>query len=206
MDDGHLVGFPEAHTHADDAPSIRGIDGSHPTMRYHERAARVTLSAFASIRPVSAKRRLPVLQSPGGGDSAGEPERAAWQWVSFGAGAIFVAWLPLSAIGLALAARMARHWQLDDPAQLVRAGIAIATIYALAIAIGAFAGGFIVGRWGNANVGALQAALAGLVAATVATVLSGVSFGFAPRSLLVVVVAAPMSALGGALGRRARTP
>jgi hypothetical protein len=129
-----------------------------------------------------------------------------WQWVSFGAGAIFVAWLPLSAIGLALAARVSSRWTLDDPVQLARAGIAIGAIYALAIALGALGGGFIVGRWGKAGVGALQAALAGLVAATIATVLSCVSFGFTPRSLLVVVVAVPMAALGGTLGRRGRPP
>jgi hypothetical protein len=153
---------------------------------------------------VSGKRRLPVVQSPGGGDSADEPERAAWQWVGFGAGAIFVAWLPLSAAALALAARVSSHFDLDDNASLVRAGVAIGAIYTVAIALGALSGGFVIGRWGS-GVSVRQAALAGLAAATVATALSYASFGFAPRSLLVAVVAVPMAALGGTLGRRGRT-
>jgi hypothetical protein len=151
---------------------------------------------------VSGKRRLPVVQSPVG-DSADEPERAPWQWVGFGAGAIFVAWLPLSATALALAARVSSHFDLDDPAELARAGIAIGVIYALSIALGALGGGFVVGRWGG-GVGVRHAGLAGLVAATVAVALSFASFGFAPRSFLVAVVAVPMAALGGALGRRGR--
>jgi hypothetical protein len=158
------------------------------------------------IRRVSGKRRLPVVQSPGGGDGADEPERAAWQWVGFGAGTIFVAWLPLSATALALAARISPHWDLGDQPQLARAGIAISAIYALAIAAGALGGGFVTGRWGGGRVGVREAALAGLTAAIIAAALSSVSFGFAPRSFLVAVVAVPMAALGGTLGRRGRRP
>jgi len=155
------------------------------------------------IRGVSGKRRLPVVQTPGS-DAADEPERAPWQWVGFGAGAIFVAWLPLSAMAMALAARIARRWDLQDQAQLARAGIALGAIYGLAIALGALGGGFVTGRWGGGGVGVKEAALAGLAAAVVATVLSCVSFGFAPSSFLVAVVAVPLAALGGVLGRRGR--
>lgn len=154
---------------------------------------------------MSGKRRLPVVQSPGGGDSSDEPERAPWQWVAFGAGAIFVAWLPLSAIALALAARVSSRFDLDDSAQLARASVAIGVIYSVAIALGAVGGGFLVGRWGS-RVGVRHAALAGMVAAIVAIALSCVSSGFAARSLLVAVVAVPMASAGGRLGRRARTP
>jgi hypothetical protein len=49
-----------------------------------------------------------------------------------------------------------------------------------------------------------EAALAGLVAAVVATLISWVSFGLAPATIVVVTVATPMAALGGTLGRRRR--
>jgi len=174
-------------------------------LRYHEPAARVTLPPRGSIRRVSGKRRLPVVQAQGGDGSAGDPPRAPWQWVGFGAGAIFVAWLPLSASALAIAVRISRRWDLGDGEQLARAGVAIGATYALAISLGALGGGFLVGRWGGPRVGTRQAALAGLAAALVATALSFASSGFAPQFFLVAVVATPMAALGGALGLRGRT-
>jgi len=172
-------------------------------MRYHASAARVT-SRAGYHRRVSGKRRLPILQSPGGAGHDDAPERAAWQWVGFGAGTIFVAWLPLSAVALALASRVVQKWDLDDHAQLARAGIAIGILYTLAIALGAIGGGFIVGRWGGSGVGVAHAAMSGVAAAVIATALSSASFGFTPRSLLVAVVAVPTAAIGGALGRRRR--
>jgi hypothetical protein len=153
---------------------------------------------------VSGKRRLPIVSSPGTAD-ADEPERATWQWVAFGAGAIFTAWLPLSATALALASRLARSSDMRDETQLARAGIGIAALYALAIALGAFGGGFVLGRWAGGAAGARQAAAAGFVAAFGATALSFASIGVDARTLLVFAVAIPMSALGGALGRTLRT-
>jgi hypothetical protein len=124
--------------------------------------------------------------------------------VGFGAAAIIVAWLPLSATALALAARLSHDLDLSDRAQLARTGLAIGAVYAFAIALGALGGGFVTARWGGPGVAVREAALAGLAAAIVATVLSFASFGFAPRSWLVAVVAVPMAALGGVLGRRGR--
>src|SRR5258708_13511948 len=57
------------------------------------------------VTSVQSKRRLPVLQSTAEEDP-GDPHRPPWQWVVFGALAIFVVWLPLSAIA-AVATRSA---------------------------------------------------------------------------------------------------
>jgi hypothetical protein len=203
VNDPHQVRLAEAHAQANDTSGIRGIDRSHRTCattsrRLASRRHRVI------IRRVSRKRRLPVVQSPQGGDATDELVRSPWQWVGFGAGAIFVAWLPLSAAALALAARISRRWDVGDEPQLARAGLAIGAIYTVAIALGAICGGFLTGRWGGAGVGVREATLAGLTAAAVATALSFASFGFAPRSFLVAVVAVPMAALGGKLGKRGR--
>jgi hypothetical protein len=173
-------------------------------MRYHEGEAR-SLSRRGTIGHVTGKRRLPVVQLPDGRDSTDESDRPAWQWVCFGAGAIFVAWLPLSAIAFALASRVAQTADPEDRARLLRDGIAIGMTYASAIALGALGGGFIVGRWAGGGVGTRHAALSGLAAAGVAMALSCASFGFAPRSLLVAVVTVPAATLGGVLGRRGRS-
>jgi hypothetical protein len=143
------------------------------------------------------KRRLPVLNSP---SAEAEEPRRPWQWVGFGALAIFTTWIPLAALAGAAATRLApADGQASGPAALVTVAV-----YAAALAVGAGLGGFLVGRWGSAQVGAREAALAGLGAAAVAAGISWVSFGPSPGSLLVAVLAAPVAALGGRLGTRAR--
>jgi hypothetical protein len=147
---------------------------------------------------VDGKRRLPVLR-PDGDD---EPVRSPWQWVGFGAAAIFVAWLPLSALAVKVAARagLGEQGSVDH----ARSGALVVASFCAALALGAILGGFLVGRWGGPGVGVREAALAGLVAAVVATMVSWVSFGPAPATLVVIAVAAPMAALGGTLGLRQR--
>ena len=44
---------------------------------------------------MESKRRLPVLKTPAE-EGADEPPRPPWQWVGFGAVAIFVVWTPLA--------------------------------------------------------------------------------------------------------------
>jgi hypothetical protein len=152
---------------------------------------------------MDSKRRLPVLKAPQA-DAPEEEPRPPWQWVGFGAVAIFVAWLPLSLLAGALAARLASAAEGGTHDELVRAAIAIRVAYAIELALGAIGGGFVVGRWGAAGVGAREAALAGLAAALVAVGVSWASFGVSAGSLLIVVVAVPMAALGGWLGMRRR--
>jgi hypothetical protein len=109
--------------------------------------------------------------------------------VGFGALAIVVVWLPLAALALALAGpRLER--------------VAVASIGAVVAA--AFAGGFLVGKWGGPRAGVREAALAGAAAGLGGVVLSWVSFGIALGSAAVVVIATPAAAIGGTLGVRRR--
>jgi hypothetical protein len=150
----------------------------------------------------SPKRRLPVLNSPSAEPDEAESRRP-WQWVGFGALAIFTVWIPLAALAGALAAHLPVHDDAGGPSR-VAAGIAVVGVYAVALGLGAGLGGFLVGRWGAAGVGAREAALAGLGAAVVAVSVTWLSFGPSSGALLVAAVAAPMAALGGRVGLRAR--
>ena len=151
-----------------------------------------------------AKRRLPVIQSASGAED-GDPPRQPWQWVGFGALAIVTAWLPASALAGAIATRIAlRAGEGQETTRIVAAGLAIAATYAVALAAGAMAGGYMVGRWGASGAGVREAALAGLAAAAVAAVASWASLGLSPGVIAVALVAAPAAALGGRLGLRRR--
>jgi hypothetical protein len=145
------------------------------------------------------KRRLPLLKSSGGAPEGADadPVRPPWQWVGFGALAIFVVWVPLAWLSSLAAIRLGQLAQ--GPALAVYVFLASSA----GLAIAALAGGYLVGRWGTAGVGVREAALAGLAAALVATLLawgSGVSAG----ALATVAIAVPPAALGGSLGLRRR--
>ena len=147
------------------------------------------------------KRRLPVLQSAPPDDDA--PPRRAWQWVVFGALAVFTAWIPLAALGTVSAAAFGR-WASpveESPEPTFAAEVGATVIFAVALGIGAALGGLLLGRWGPRGVGVREAALAGLLAALVACAVTWLSFGVSPSSvLLVALVAVPAAALGGRLG------
>ena len=145
------------------------------------------------------KRRLPVLQAPA---DSGEPPRPAWQWVGFGAVAIFATWVPLSALVAAVAARWLTR--AFDESALRRAALVTAVFYASELAAGALAGGYLVGRWGPAGVGKRQAALGGAAAAAVLVAATWVSSGPSIGMLLVALLTPWMSSIGGSLGLRAR--
>lgn len=142
-------------------------------------------------------------QPPAAGDA--DESRPPWHWVGFGAVAIFTAWLPLAAVAGALARRVATA-QVGDEGQLAGAGASIVAMHAAALAMGSFAGGFVVGRWGGEGVGVREAALSGAAAALAAVGVAWASSGFSPGSLFVVAVAVPFAALGGLRGLRARRP
>jgi tryptophan-rich sensory protein len=152
-----------------------------------------------------AKRRLPLLQpnTDGGSD---DPVRPVWQWVVFGAAAIFVAWVPLSALVGAVAARI--FSRASDPVALGRAALMTTIAYALELAVGALSGGYLIGRWGPGTARVRVAALAGLAAAAglaVAAIASGASLSGGTIGLVFVALWSPLTAaLGGLLGLRRR--
>jgi hypothetical protein len=144
---------------------------------------------------VQPKRRLPVLKD--GGASSDEPERTPWQWVGFGALAIFAVWVPLAWLSTLAAVRVA-------PDGSAGALAARSLVLAVGLAVSAVAGGYLVGRWGTAGVGVREAALAGFVAALVAIALAWLTIGVSAGALATLAVAVPPAALGGYLGRRRR--
>ena len=174
--------------------------------RYHDRAAPVTAGANLCVIAMDSKqppkRRLPVLNSPSAEENEAD-RRPPWQWVGFGALAIFTVWVPLAALAASAAARMSAgaDARANAPALL---GLAVVALYVAALALGAALGGFLVGRWGATGVGVREAALAGLGAAVVAGAVTWVSVGPSLGALLVAGVALPMAALGGRAGLRRR--
>ncbi len=144
---------------------------------------------------METKRRLPVLKLPSddGGDEA--TARPPWQWVGFGALAIFVVWLPLAFLAAWIASRM------DSSGA---SPVAAVVVLAAGLALAALAGGFLVGRWGASGVGVREAALAGLASAIIASALAFGAPGSLWGALATVVVAVPFAAVGGKLGLRRR--
>jgi hypothetical protein len=146
------------------------------------------------------KRRLPLLKEPGGDEA--EVPRAPWQWVAFGALAIVVVWVPLAWLSVLGAARVGAG--ASGAAQSAAVVVERTLVLAAGLATAAFAGGYLVGRWGHAGAGVREAALAGLVAALAATLLAWITLGVSLGSLATVVIAVPTAALGGRIGRRRR--
>ena len=159
------------------------------------------LLGSAALRVETPKRRLPVLQSAPADDDA--PARRPWQWIVFGALAVFTAWIPLAALGTVAAAAFGR-WAspaAESPEPTFAAEVGATVIFAVSLGIGGALGGLLVGRWGPPGVGVREAALAGLLATLVACGVTWVSFGVSPSSVvLVALVAVPSAALGGRLG------
>jgi hypothetical protein len=155
---------------------------------------------------VDGKRRLPLLQAPaapGGEGSEEDVRRPAWQWVGFGAVAVLTAWLPLSALVGLLGSKLAAGSEAD-PARVARAGAAIVGLHVVALALAAFAGGFVVGRWGGSGVGVRTAGLAGLVAGLVAIAIAWAASGVSPWAFSIVAISLPAAAAGGWRGVAAR--
>lgn len=180
----------------------------------------------AKLVVVAERRRLPVLNNPPsnkdaeGEEPEGEDEaRPPWHWVGFGTVAIFSAWLPLAyvagaasrkvmtsrfgedaskdAIDLALAAMSA-----GERARLM-ATVALPGIFGLAIA--AFGGGFVVGRFGPGT-GPREAAMSGAVTAFIASAMawSGVTSSSIVAALVTFAIAIGFAAWGGRFGSRSR--
>jgi MFS family permease len=166
---------------------------------------------------VSGKRRLPVLKAAPDDETGDEP-RPAWHWVGFGTCAIFAAWLPLTMLANAvvariLAARIDTSGSFEDSQAALAAlpsgertklTICVWLVYATALAIGAFFGGLLIGRWGSDKVGVREAAIAGVATTIVVFVLSWAQVGFSLATLASAVIAAPMAAWGGRVGLQRR--
>jgi hypothetical protein len=139
-----------------------------------------------------------VLQNVDPGDE-GAP-RPPWQWVGFGALAIVTAWVPLAALGTALAEPLAER--AEDSAAAVL--LVFVAAYAAVLGLGAAMGGYLVGRWGARGVGLREAALAGVLAAIVAVGVTWSAFGPSAGALLVIPLATALAAAGGRWGLRSR--
>jgi hypothetical protein len=144
-----------------------------------------------AAREVDTKRRLPVLEAAPEDADAGATARPPWQWVGFGALAIFVVWLPLAFLSA---------WIASSLTASGASPVATVLVLAAGLAMASLAGGFLVGRWGAAGVGVREAALAGLASAIISSALAFGAPGAAWGALTTVVVAVPFAALGGKLG------
>jgi tRNA-(ms[2]io[6]A)-hydroxylase len=159
------------------------------------------------------KRRLPILNPQGHEEE--EKARPPWQWIGFGTVAIFAAWLPLAYLAELVRRRVTFAWLGDAatpedaaralaalaPADRAKLGLTVFLLHGGGLAIAAFAGGYLVGRFGSAA-GAREAALAGLTAALIASILGWSGISWVP--LVTIGVAALFGWLGGRRGVRAR--
>jgi hypothetical protein len=131
---------------------------------------------------MAEKRRLPVLQSSGAGES--DEPRPPWQWVGFGVVLDFAAWLPLAYVAELLKAHLAPS-------------IAGALLFAVVpLAAGSFGGGFVVGRFGD-RVGARVGAFAG---GSTGLATGGLSW----TPFVAVALLGLFGGLGGRFGARGR--
>ena len=167
---------------------------------------------------MAERRRLPVLQEkepePSPPDDDDE-KRPPWHWVGFGTVAIFAAWLPLSYVagwfvrrgvgpyvgGATTPEEMAAKIEALDGDQRVRLALIQMLPHVLALALGAFAGGFLVGRFGP---GVREATMAGAMTAIIAMTLAGAQTGFSPASLVALLIGVAFAWLGGRSGVRSK--
>ena len=172
---------------------------------------------------MAERRRLPVVQEPRPAEPPeGEDEaRPPWHWIGFGVVAIFAAWLPLAAAAAALARRayegtfgsgageaeVARTLAAMTAGERVRFTLSQAVPQAAALALAAFAGGYLVGRFGRGT-RPREAAIAGAGTALMATALTirGLQLGLATLVTVLVTfaLATGFAALGGRSGVRHR--
>lgn len=176
---------------------------------------------------MAERRRLPVLSNdpPRAAEpEAGDDARPPWHWVGFGTVAIFAGWLPLAYVAGALSARvMAARFGADASKEAIdlalsamtsgerarlMATVALPSILGLALA--AFGGGVIVGRFGSGVRPARVAAMSGAVTALIATAIAWAGFTVATlvAGAVTIGVAVGFAAWGGSLGasRRAAPP
>ncbi len=171
---------------------------------------------------MAERRRLPVIQnepkeSPG--EEENEEPRPPWHWVGFGTVAILAVWLALAYVAGAVARSImqsrfgkdASEEQIQiamaamDANERARLMATIAIPNVLALALAAFAGGFIVGRFGTGT-GPREAARAGAVVACIVSIVAWRGVTAASIIALVVILAVAMgfAAWGGKFGASKR--
>lgn len=178
---------------------------------------------------MAERRRLPVVQnaSPPSSGEVDVEARPPWHWVGFGTVAIFAAWLPLAYVGGAISARvMAARFGPDASKEAIDLALAamtaderarLSTMVALptylGLAIAAFAGGAIVGRFGGRGPSAAAhpariAAAAGALTACVAVAIAwrGLTVASVAGAVITLAVAAGFAAWGGSVGAGKRRP
>lgn len=175
------------------------------------------------------KKRLPVLNArpsagaSGGGSAPDEDDggpRPGWHWAGFGAVAIFTAWLPLAyaaqwfvlrfvlarfGVSQVTAGELAALVQTLGPEARVSLGIQMFAPHAVALALAAFAGGFVVGRFGK-GAGPREAAVSGVVTSLVAAGLTCSASGASAVPLVTMLFTVPAAAAGAFVGRRSTRP
>ncbi len=174
---------------------------------------------------MAERRHLPVIKDPPPEKNKAEEDddeaRPPWQWVGFGVVAIFAAWLPLAAAAGALARRaseamfppgateadVARTLAAMSTGERMRFTASQALPQVLALALAAFAGGFLVGRFGQGT-RPREAALAGGATTLMATLLTirGLELGWVAALTIAVTAALAIgfAAWGGRVGNRRR--
>jgi hypothetical protein len=171
---------------------------------------------------VAERRRLPVLNRPA--EPAREPEteeeaRPPLHWVGFGTVAIFAAWLPLTYAAGAVSSRVMEGrfgkdaskdaitlaLQAMDAGERARLMAIVALPGLAALAIAAFGGGFVVGRFGD-RTGTREAALAGGIAAVIASLMAwaGPTASALVAATVTMLVAVGFAAWGGRTGSKRR--
>lgn len=166
---------------------------------------------------MAERRRLPVLSNTP--PQPAEEPRPPWHWVGFGAVAIIAAWLPLAYVGAGVSARvMASRFGAGasqeaielalgamSAAERARLMALVALPSVLGLAVAAFGGGFVVGRFGERTT-AREAALSGVVVALVACAMAwaGPTWGALLGALVMLAVASGFAAWGGRLGASGR--
>ncbi|MBX3206808.1 MAG: hypothetical protein KF764_17190 [Labilithrix sp.] len=172
------------------------------------------------------RRHLPVLSNdpppaaPSGDDDEARPP---WHWVGFGTVAIFAGWLPLAYVAGAVSARvMASRFGADASRDAIDLALAamtsgeraslmatVALPSILGLALAAFGGGVIVGRFGSGSRPARVAALSGAVTALVASAIAwgGLTTATLVAAVVTFAVAVGFAAWGGRFGasRRVRS-
>lgn len=133
------------------------------------------------------KRRLPVLGNQGPNDPGELPEeRSPAAWVMLGVLAVFTVLVPLAMIVMAIAKGA------PSPGFFVVASV-------LCVGLSAYAGGYLVGRFGNAGPfgGAVSGALAGLLMWALSRAALGV---------VIVPLTAAFAHFGARAGKNGRKP
>jgi len=164
-------------------------------------------------KSVAEKRRLPVLNAPQQPSESSGEARPAWHWVGFGVVIIFSAWLPLAYVAEFVKGRVIAAFlgpaESEDQVRLalaalssgdrMRVSVILIGLPALALAAGALAGGYVVGRWGH-PAGWREAAAAGATVGILTGVLAFTSQAASPMAGLTAFVPVFLTLLLAGLG------